>query len=133
MTATVAKLDEAGRLVGLEQVEDPEGRIEVPAETDLPLDGSYKWSAAHRAFLPLGFGFERVASRPPYGTEFVLRRVIAALGSQAGAEALEWARWYDENLSQRDEERALYRRKAARRPAPPRRAGRFRKPGGEAT
>jgi len=102
---TVAVLDGDKRLIGSVKATDG---IDFG---DLPLNGSYKYDEEKGQFVPLGFGFCKIKVHQPYSNDFVMRRIIDALGDNAPIEAKEWAAWYDENLRRRDEENAIMRRK----------------------
>ena len=99
--ARVGKINKKGFLIGTAETNNEKGKPVDPG--DLPLDGSYRWDEPSQQYIPKGYGFPRITERPPYATEFVLARVIEALGKDAPAEATAWKNWYDANLRQRQE------------------------------
>lgn len=110
----VAKLNAQGHLIADMVVEDDAPLAEDLVDMDpgdLPLDGTYKWDARRRTFVPLGHGFERVAERAPVNEAYVLYHMARALRKDMPQDVRDWVAWYERNLKQRDDERALRARR----------------------
>jgi len=105
---TVAKLDKKGFLIGLKKLRKKEkpkdNDVVVDDECDLPHDGSYKWNAKAKAFVPLGHGFGR-PERPPVSEAKVLYLIAQKLGKDMPQEVRDWCTWYETNIKRREEEK----------------------------
>lgn len=111
---TIAVLDTEDKLVGYEEVTRVEAeQVEVPADCDLPTDGSYKWMP-WKAFVPVGYGFTRIPSLAPHSLERVVYAICEVLGQDAPVEIREWRDWYRQHQKQRDEERTIFTKRKGR-------------------
>lgn len=109
----VAVLDAQARLVGTITKRRPDlapGEIALPAAFDLPTNGTYKWVPDHKAFLPLGHGFPKVASKPAITEAAVLYQLAKRFAPELPQDVADWVGWYEKNLKARDDELALARR-----------------------
>lgn len=113
MKQLIAVLNQQGALVGTRTGKPKDGEVVLPANFDLPLDGSY----VHRegAFWPLGHGFPKPGARPAVTEQLALYQVIEAMGTKAPTEARRWADWYSAEMRGRDEERATAHEKRGSR------------------
>ena len=70
---TVAVLDEKGLLWGIEALpeEDAAGRVRVPPNIDLPMDGSYWWDPDAQTFLALSQVAALQLSKAPVSLDYV--------------------------------------------------------------
>jgi len=102
------RLDKESRLIGIVSSDEPViGAIPLPDGCDLPTDGSYKWVEDAQAFFPLGHGFPRATTKPPYSEMHVLYMMAKAMRDTAPAEVAEWAAWYESHMKQQSEERTM--------------------------
>lgn len=97
----IARLDDRGHLIGARDVKSPK-----PDDIDcgdLPADGSYKWDAANRTFVPLGFGFGKV-TMPKVDRDRAVYLLIKALteGNPIPQECREWCDWYEQHNERKD-------------------------------
>jgi hypothetical protein len=78
---TVAVLDEEGLLRGIEEVsgEDAAGRVRVPPNIDLPMDGSYWWDEDAQTFLALSQVAALRASKSPIDPDYAWFLALRAL------------------------------------------------------
>lgn len=112
-----SRLNDQGHLVGTYEWD---GSSPVPLNVltvdpgDLPLNGTYKWDAERRGFIPLGFGLPR-ATRPPISDARVLYLTAKALGDGAPSEVRQWCEWYENNMQRREEESIVRRQRRGRR------------------
>lgn len=101
-TKRIGVLDDTGRLIGDAVVSlDTEGPLDPG---DLPMDRTYKWDAVAGHYMPVGYGFPKPKGQPLWSMEYVLARLIET-HPEPPAEALEWKKWFDENLRQREVEK----------------------------
>jgi len=98
-----AVLDNQGRLTGFKAKKKlGPGDVEVPANCDLPTDGTYRWTGTE--FMPLGRGYGQVRERPPVSEARVLYMLVRA-GANLPAECGLWADWYEAHMLRRERER----------------------------
>jgi len=99
----IAVLDNKMVLVGYKEVSTlKDEHIDVGMECDLPDDGSYKWDAANKTFVPMGHGFGK-PKRPPIPDSLVTY-IMASKMKNPPQEVRDWCKWYEENIAQKHEE-----------------------------
>jgi hypothetical protein len=108
-TKTVAVFDASNVLIGSAVVPSDQDGIDFG---DLPTNGTYKYDG--QRFIPLGHGFDKPKTGAPHSVEYVVTRIVEAMGDNAPAEAIAFAKWFDQYHRQREEELATVRLRTGR-------------------
>lgn len=113
----VAKLDKRQRFVGLEDVEDSEGRVVVSPGIDLPVDGSYAWNGS--AFEPVEQAAALLPTEPSVDPDYAMFLFMRSVvnGTPVPDEVRQYTEWYEANMLVRAE-RFTRRRKRILRVMP---------------
>jgi hypothetical protein len=96
---TVAKLDDDGRLIGIEDIPDDQiaGRVVVDPGIDLPVDGSYWWDPDANTFMALSQIAALLPSEPPVPPDYVMFLALRSLisGTPFPDEVNQYVAWYE--------------------------------------